>query len=96
LLASWGARAALDLVSSVRGSTIRGQAGLSPQQALTAATANVADAFGLEDCGIIAAGRRADLLLVRGDPGKDITASRDIVTIWRNGVAFDRSLHDEE
>jgi imidazolonepropionase-like amidohydrolase len=72
------------------------QAGLSPQQALTAATANVADAFGLEDRGIVAAGRRADLLLVRGDPGKDITASRDIVTIWRNGVAFDRSLPDEE
>jgi imidazolonepropionase-like amidohydrolase len=72
------------------------QAGLSPQQALTAATANVADAFGLEDRGIVAAGRRADLLLVRGDPGKDITASRDIVTIWRNGVAFDRSVHDEE
>ena len=68
------------------------KSGLTPSAALAAATANVADAFRLTDRGRIIAGRRADLLLVRGDPTVDITATRDIVSIWRSGVEFDRRL----
>jgi hypothetical protein len=34
---------------------------------------------------------RADLLLVNGDPTTDITATRDIVGVWKQGVAFDRA-----
>jgi imidazolonepropionase-like amidohydrolase len=68
------------------------KAGLSPEEALTGATAGVATAFGLPDRGRIAPGCRADLLLVRGDPTKNITASRDILRIWRSGVEFDRRL----
>ena len=66
--------------------------GLTPSQALAAATGNVADAFRLADRGRITVGRRADLLLVRGDPTVDITASRDIVGVWRSGVEFDRQV----
>ncbi len=66
------------------------ESGLSPQEALVAATAAPARAFGLEDRGRIVAGRRADLLLVRGDPLADITTTRDIARVWKRGVELDR------
>jgi imidazolonepropionase-like amidohydrolase len=60
-------------------------AGLSPTEALAAATANPAKAFGLKDRGRIAPGLRADLVLVQGDPTTDITASRAIERVWKLG-----------
>ncbi|HEX2251965.1 MAG TPA: amidohydrolase family protein [Thermoanaerobaculia bacterium] len=60
-------------------------AGLTPVQALTAATAAPARAFGLDDRGRIAPGRRADLLLVTGDPTSDVTATRRIEAVWKAG-----------
>ena len=69
------------------------RAGLTPSEALTAATATPAAMFHLADRGEIAVGRRADLLLVKGDPTKDITATRDIVSIWKLGVADDRDAY---
>jgi imidazolonepropionase-like amidohydrolase len=66
------------------------QAGLTPVQALAAATSRPARHFGLTDRGRIAPGLRADLLLVHGDPSTDITATRSIVAIWRRGVRLDR------
>ena len=68
------------------------KAGLRPTEALRAATAAAADAFRLTDRGRIVAGRRADLVMVRGDPTTDITATRDIMRVWRSGVEFDRRL----
>jgi hypothetical protein len=58
-------------------------AGLSPIEALTAATSRPAQAFGLKDRGRIAPGLRADLVLVKGDPTTDITATRDILRVWK-------------
>ena len=43
------------------------------------------------DSGIIAPGRRADLLLVRGNPTSDILAVRSILRVWREGHAGDRT-----
>ena len=63
------------------------RAGLTPSQALRAATSRPAARFGLKDRGRIAPGLRADLLLVEGDPSKDIQATRRIVTVWKNGYA---------
>ncbi len=57
------------------------QAELSPTEALSAATAAAADRFGLSDRGRIAPGLRADLLLVRGDPSVDITATRSVAAV---------------
>jgi imidazolonepropionase-like amidohydrolase len=65
------------------------RAGLSPLEALRAATSVPANAFGLRDRGRIAAGLRADLLLVRGDPTRAILATRDIVAIWKQGHLVD-------
>ena len=68
-------------------------AGLSPADALRAATSAIADAFGLEGRGRVAVGLRADLVLVRGDPTADVTASRDIARVWKGGVTFDREAY---
>jgi imidazolonepropionase-like amidohydrolase len=65
-------------------------AGLTPVQALTAASSTPATTFKLKDRGRIAPGLRADLLLVGGDPTTDIKATRDIVMVWKGGVALDR------
>lgn len=72
------------------------QAGLTPSEALAAATSAPAKAFGLNDRGRVAVGLRADLVLVNGDPSKDITATRDIAGIWKGGVRFDRETFAKE
>jgi imidazolonepropionase-like amidohydrolase len=66
------------------------EAGLTPPAALAAATSAPARAFSLEDRGRIARGLRADLVLVNGDPTRDILATRDIVAIWKGGIRLDR------
>lgn len=40
----------------------------------------------MNDRGRIQAGMRADLLLVEGDPSKQIRDTRNIVAIWKRGV----------
>ena len=67
------------------------KAGLSPSEALAASTSVPARIFGLQDRGRIAPGLRADLLLVKGDPTQDITATRDIVAVWKTRAQLDRA-----
>jgi imidazolonepropionase-like amidohydrolase len=69
------------------------RAGFSPSEALAAATSVPASTFHLADRGRIAPGLRADLLLVRGDPTQDITATRDIVAVWKLGAEDDRAAY---
>jgi imidazolonepropionase-like amidohydrolase len=61
------------------------RAGMSPVQALRSATSAPAGRLGLADRGRVAPGLRADLLVVRGDPATDITHTRDVVTVCRQG-----------
>jgi imidazolonepropionase-like amidohydrolase len=61
------------------------EAGLTPLQAIQTATKNAAAALRLEDRGIIAPGKLADLLIVDGDPSKDITAIDHVESVWRRG-----------
>jgi imidazolonepropionase-like amidohydrolase len=61
------------------------EAGLTPTAALAAATSAPAAAFRLGRRGCIATGCKADLLLVEGDPTRDITATRRIVEVWKDG-----------
>jgi len=63
------------------------KAGLTPSEALTAATAAPAKAFRLPDRGRIAKGLVADVLLVEGDPTADIGAVHQIVDVWKDGVS---------
>jgi imidazolonepropionase-like amidohydrolase len=64
--------------------------GLTPVQALTAATSAAARAFHLADRGWVRRGLRADLVLVEGDPTSDILDTRRIVTVWKAGVEVPR------
>lgn len=57
-------------------------AGLTPLDALRAATVLPARHFGLTDRGAIAPGLRADLVLVDGDPLTDITATARVRAVW--------------
>src|ERR1700691_228556 len=66
-------------------------AGLTPTEALIGATSAAARIFHLDDRGMIAPGKRADLLLVNGNPSSDILATRDIAGVWKDGVAADRA-----
>jgi imidazolonepropionase-like amidohydrolase len=65
-------------------------AGLTPTAALAAATSAIARAFRMNDRGRIRSGMRADLLLVEGDPSKQIRDTRNIVAIWKQGVRVQR------
>ena len=62
------------------------EAGLSTVEALRAATVLPAQHFGLHDRGVIEPGRRADLVLIDGDPIADIRATRQIRRVWCAGV----------
>jgi imidazolonepropionase-like amidohydrolase len=62
------------------------QAGLTPEQALMAGTANSAKAMGLfEDRGTVEPGKRADLLLVQGEPWRDIKAIEAVRSVVIDG-----------
>ncbi|HWD77429.1 MAG TPA: amidohydrolase family protein [Kribbella sp.] len=63
------------------------RAGLSPAEALVAATSAPAEVFKLTDRGRLTVGARADLLLVDGDPLVDITATQRILKVWVGGEA---------
>lgn len=68
------------------------EAGLSPLEALQSATSLPAQHWGLEDRGMIAPGKRADLLLIEGDPITDITATRNIRRVWVAGQEYSAAL----
>jgi imidazolonepropionase-like amidohydrolase len=71
-------------------------AGLSPLEALAAATAQPAARFGLDDRGRIEPGRRADLLLIGGDPTNDIEATRELDAIFVRGHHVERAKAVDE
>ena len=63
-------------------------AGLTPFQALQAATSTPAEVLGL-DAGVIAPGKLADITLVEGDPRQDISATANVRQVVSNGRVFD-------
>ncbi|KAI0168877.1 hypothetical protein GGR52DRAFT_494812 [Hypoxylon sp. FL1284] len=63
-------------------------AGLTPAEALRAATIVPATAHRLHDRGAILPGMRADLILLNSDPLLNISNTRDIARIWVGGVEY--------
>ena len=61
------------------------EAGLTPMQAITNATSNAAALLKLDDRGVLASGKLADLVVLDGDPIADISNSRRIHAIWHRG-----------
>ena len=66
------------------------EAGLPPTAALASATSAPAQQFGLGDRGVIAKGSKADFIIVEGNPTDDITATRRIAKVIKNGYVVDR------
>jgi hypothetical protein len=65
------------------------QAGISPGEALQIATRNGAKYTQLADLvGSVAVGKLADLILVDGDPTRDISAVRDISLVMKEGLTY--------
>ena len=70
-------------------------AGLSPLEALQAATSGPARFLGIADSvGTVAVGKSADLVLLEADPLADIRNTRRIVAVIRAGALLDRAALD--
>ena len=61
------------------------KAGLTPQQAVVAATGAAAKMSGLDHVGTIAPGKAADLLILDANPLQDIRNTRQIHSVWVAG-----------
>jgi imidazolonepropionase-like amidohydrolase len=63
------------------------RAGLTPLEAIAAATGRAAEGLGRDrGVGTIAAGRRADLVILDANPAADIRATRAIRAVWQGGT----------
>ncbi len=72
------------------------EAGLTPLEALQAATRNTAKAVGLgDDLGTIEVGKLADLVLLDADPLAAITNTTRIAAVVANGRLLERADLDE-
>jgi imidazolonepropionase-like amidohydrolase len=61
-------------------------AGLSSLDALRAATVLPPRYFALADRGVVEPGRRADLVLISGNPLQDVQATRSLRRVWCGGI----------
>lgn len=64
--------------------------GMSPLEAIRAATVNAADLLGRDDRGAIAAGKLADLIAVPGNPLQDIRALQHVTFVMKGGEVYVR------
>ena len=72
------------------------EAGLTPVQAIQTASLNVAQAWGKDkDYGSVEKGKIADLVIVRGDPRQNISATQDVEMVFLEGKSVDRSFHPD-
>ena len=70
------------------------EAGLTPMQALQAGTINVAKAFRKDkDFGTVEPGKVADIVVIDGDPIKDIWAVQNVKLVVLGGKVVDREFH---
>ena len=70
------------------------EAGLTPMQAIQAATINVAKTFKKDmDFGTVQPGKVADLIVVDGNPLKDIWAAQNVKMVIMNGQVIDIKFH---
>jgi imidazolonepropionase-like amidohydrolase len=66
------------------------QLGLTPSQAIVAATQRPAELMGLPDMGTMAVGKRADFIVLDANPLENIRNTRQISSVYLDGAKFDR------
>jgi imidazolonepropionase-like amidohydrolase len=64
--------------------------GMTPLEAIRAATLNAAEALGSSDVGIVEPGRYADLIAVDGDPLADVTVLERVAAVIKGGTLIER------
>jgi imidazolonepropionase-like amidohydrolase len=65
------------------------QAGFTPMEAIQAATIVPARAMGMDkELGTVEAGKRADLIVIQGDPLEKINNTRNVEYVITNGVMY--------
>ena len=62
---------------------------MTPMQVLVAATSGNARIFKLDNVGSIAAGKNADLVIVRGNPAANINDVEKVEIVFKDGVGYD-------
>jgi hypothetical protein len=68
------------------------EAGFTPSEAIHIATENGAVYLNQQDeIGVIAPGKRADLVLIKGDPSRQIDEIENVETVFKAGVGYDSS-----
>jgi imidazolonepropionase-like amidohydrolase len=66
------------------------EAGFTPLEAIHIATYNGAQYLGeLDRIGTIAAGKQADLVVIKGDPAKKIEDIENVETVFKDGIGYD-------
>jgi imidazolonepropionase-like amidohydrolase len=65
------------------------EAGFTPLEAITIQTFNGAQYLGDNSIGSIAAGKAADLVVIKGDPSKNITDIEKVETVFKDGIGYD-------
>ena len=66
------------------------EAGLTPAEAITAATRNSAEILGLDRLGTVAVGKSADFIVLDANPLENINNTRRINAVYLRGQAVDR------
>ena len=64
------------------------EAGIPAAYALQSATVHAAEVLGVDDQGVIEAGKRADIIALPGDPVADITAVMSVDFVMKDGKVF--------
>jgi imidazolonepropionase-like amidohydrolase len=64
------------------------EAGMPANEALQAATIHAAEVLGVDDQGVIEAGKRADIIALAADPVADIAAVKNVVFVMKDGVVY--------
>ena len=66
------------------------EAGFTPLEAIHIATANGAQYLGeLDRIGTIAPGKQADLVVIKGDPSKNIADIENVEIVFKDGIGYD-------
>ncbi len=75
--------------ADLRGIELLVEGGFTPSRAIQIATANGAKFLEMQDLGTLTPGKRADLVLARGNPAQRIADIHNIEIVFKDGIGYD-------